>query len=543
MVDIRKRRLQELLTAHQNLERLKTNNSNVQSDDPRFVQAEEHLKQCKLAFKDSDRTVFEWLHIIEDYKGDIYDSTVQTLKFLEYDFLAAGANAMSRVLPPRMEFRPMIEMTPDHLEPQVEAELKDLGSDEDDTDATLKILDKWSKDSDLNEIVEEPPMVEPDILSLSLLMAQDIDESTARRALGYHNNNMQEALEWIFEGCPSLAKPKPEPVLPPPSEGDVTHAGGEGCVRLPSTLKRVEKMRERRRNEREARLRSREDARLAQVEAERKELERRERRMLRKEQKLAAKLQQQLQISSSQQPSHVTTSFNKSSSLLDMSDDEDYDNTIDHNLKSAQRGDVAAALKVDQLSRQHLNNNNSINNNFNLLNLDAPTPSNKQGENQTSNPFSAPRAFGEVQGSSNVDLLTILQPLPASSLSPFAPEHQNLTKPFTKSPPPPPPSAGVQRTQALNDIFGPAVASPPVPVASPSRPSPPPELSDLMPGFSSPSPPRQAPSLSKSNDIDLLGLGSVVSKGQEQNKSSNNNKNNDSSRKGGDDDPFALLGF
>ena len=46
----------------------------------------------------------------------------RTLKYLQYEFFATSAHSISGVLPARMEFRPMVEMTPEHLEAQVPTE-------------------------------------------------------------------------------------------------------------------------------------------------------------------------------------------------------------------------------------------------------------------------------------------------------------------------------------------------------------------------------------------------------------------------------------
>ena len=70
-------------------------------------------------FRAVDDELFEWLQILECYKCDIYDSLLQTLKYLQYDFFAGAAHAVAAVLPRRMEFRPMIEMTPQQLKPLV----------------------------------------------------------------------------------------------------------------------------------------------------------------------------------------------------------------------------------------------------------------------------------------------------------------------------------------------------------------------------------------------------------------------------------------
>jgi len=82
------------------------------------------LESAKMDFQDVDKHIFEWLYILEEYRGDILDSCLQTLKYLQYEFFATSAHAISVTLPSRMEFRPMVEMTPEHLEAQVEMELQ-----------------------------------------------------------------------------------------------------------------------------------------------------------------------------------------------------------------------------------------------------------------------------------------------------------------------------------------------------------------------------------------------------------------------------------
>ena len=72
-------------------------------------------------FKEVDDVLFEWLQMLESYKGDVYDSLLQTLKYLQYEFFAGAAHAINGVLPKRMEFRPMVEMTPQQLQPQVDS--------------------------------------------------------------------------------------------------------------------------------------------------------------------------------------------------------------------------------------------------------------------------------------------------------------------------------------------------------------------------------------------------------------------------------------
>jgi len=117
--------------------------------DRRFLQAKSNLESAKMAFHEVDKHVFEWLYILEEYRGDILDSTLQTLKYLQYEFFATSAHAVSSVLPSRMEFRPMVEMTPEHLEAQVEAELQEAeeGEEEVVTDFSVRLIEKLAKDN------------------------------------------------------------------------------------------------------------------------------------------------------------------------------------------------------------------------------------------------------------------------------------------------------------------------------------------------------------------------------------------------------------
>ncbi|KAF4692794.1 hypothetical protein FOZ62_010848, partial [Perkinsus olseni] len=76
--------------------------------------------------------VFEWLYTLEEYKGDVLDSTLQTLKYLQYEFFASSAHAVANVLPTRMEFRPMVEMTPQFLERQIQLSMEEEDLQESD---------------------------------------------------------------------------------------------------------------------------------------------------------------------------------------------------------------------------------------------------------------------------------------------------------------------------------------------------------------------------------------------------------------------------
>merc|ERR1719343_1905069 len=153
---------------------------NLPAYDKKFVQAQAHFESAKMTFNDVDRHVFEWLYILEEYRGDILDSTLQTLKYLEYEFFATSAHAISTSLPTRMEFRPMVEMTPEHLEAQVDMELQEseeagsavsaaTGAEAPMANFATRLIDKKVKDAPEEEQNTSVPV---DPLSLSSLLSQ-----------------------------------------------------------------------------------------------------------------------------------------------------------------------------------------------------------------------------------------------------------------------------------------------------------------------------------------------------------------------------------
>ncbi len=87
-------------------------------------------------------------------------------------------------------------------------------------------------------------MVDP--LSLSSLLSQGFDETDARRALRMHNNDTQAAMDWIVNGGKEG-----------PTQTDVADG-----VRMPTTIRRIQKLRTKRKEERE-RLRAEKAAREA----------------------------------------------------------------------------------------------------------------------------------------------------------------------------------------------------------------------------------------------------------------------------------------
>uniref|UniRef100_A0A7S4S5T5 UBA domain-containing protein n=2 Tax=Alexandrium monilatum TaxID=311494 RepID=A0A7S4S5T5_9DINO len=233
-LDIRRRRLIELSSAKKQLDDCAK--KNMPRTDRRYLQAQSNFESAKMTFHEVDRHVFEWLYILEEYRGDILDSTLQTLKYLEYEFFAASAHAISTSLPTRMEFRPMVEMTPEHLEAQVEMELKEsedgggavaaTGTTESPfADFSARLIDKKAKEEPSDG--DQGPALPVDPLSLSSLLSQGFEEGPARRALRLHRNDTQAAMDWLIDGQHEEVQKQKQA-----SDG----------VRMPTTIKRVQKL-------------------------------------------------------------------------------------------------------------------------------------------------------------------------------------------------------------------------------------------------------------------------------------------------------------
>lgn len=232
-LDIRRRRLTELTSAKKQFD--DCTKKNLTHTDKRYMQAQSNFEAAKSTFNEVDRHVFEWLYILEEYRGDILDSTLQTLKYLQYEFFATSAHAISISLPSRMEFRPMVEMTPDHLEVQVEMELQANEDDGDVAEGTgpavadfsLRLIEKKAKEEPDEQAAPALPV---DPLSLSSLLSQGFEEGPARRALRLHQNNTQAAMDWLIDGgTEDAASAKAAKAL-------------EDGVRMPTTVKRVQKL-------------------------------------------------------------------------------------------------------------------------------------------------------------------------------------------------------------------------------------------------------------------------------------------------------------
>mmetsp|Transcript_16274 Transcript_16274/g.37567 ORF Transcript_16274/g.37567 Transcript_16274/m.37567 type:complete len:586 (-) Transcript_16274:120-1877(-) len=260
-LDKRRRKLLELNTAKKHLDDV--GKKNVSKTDKKYLTSQAAFDAAKMAFHDVDRHVFEWLYILEEYRGDILDSTLQTLKYLQYEFFATSAHAISGVLPVRMEFRPMVEMTPDHLAVLVEMELQEEEDAEEEgeapepvvTDFSKRLIEKMAKDNKAkpgdgldSSASDANPTLPVDPLSLSSLMAQGFEEGPARRALRLHQNDTQAAVNWLLDGGTELS----------PSSKALPD------VRMPTTTKRTQKLKARRRAQQE-KLKRQEDPQAPQA--------------------------------------------------------------------------------------------------------------------------------------------------------------------------------------------------------------------------------------------------------------------------------------
>lgn len=171
--------------------------------DHRTAMATEEFNAAKRALHELDGRLFEWLFAIAEHRNDIFDSFLQTLKFLEYDLFSMAAESLSNSLPSSVEFRPMVEMTPEYLELQVEHELAmpDHDVDEDGLCPAFatRLVRRRGRDSQRCHR-ESGTRLPVDILSLSSLMSQGFEDGHVRRALQLHHNDTQAALNWLLAG-------------------------------------------------------------------------------------------------------------------------------------------------------------------------------------------------------------------------------------------------------------------------------------------------------------------------------------------------------
>ncbi|KAF4743784.1 DnaJ sub C member 24 [Perkinsus olseni] len=271
-LELRRRKLLEFTTADKALDDCKS--KRLRPGDRKYDDCKAARDLSRREFLEIDRQVFEWLYTLEEYKGDVLDSALQTLKYLQYEFFASSAHAVANVLPTRMEFRPMVEMTPQFLERQIQLSMEeedleesDKSSDENSSSENElrgigggrhgplsnfsdRLLEKMQKDG-LAPASE--PAIAVDPLSLCSLMSQgkyipeapsSFEEASARKALRHCHNDTQAALDYLIgRQHESMGRAGQRPS----SQGDIDE-DDEGVphteVRMPTTTKRIEKLKE-----------------------------------------------------------------------------------------------------------------------------------------------------------------------------------------------------------------------------------------------------------------------------------------------------------
>ncbi|CAE7463212.1 unnamed protein product [Symbiodinium natans] len=176
----------------------------LQDTDLRRKLAKSEFQASKAQFERINRSVFEWLYTLEEHRDDILDSCLQTLKHLQYDFLASAAHSISDVLPERMAFRRMTEMMPECLEAHVQNELQSTQESlEGETGEifALRLVERLARDGKERPgaAPESAPSAQPvDPLSLSSLLSHGFEEGPARRALRQTGNDTQAAMELLL---------------------------------------------------------------------------------------------------------------------------------------------------------------------------------------------------------------------------------------------------------------------------------------------------------------------------------------------------------
>ncbi|KAF4692993.1 hypothetical protein FOZ62_000756 [Perkinsus olseni] len=211
-----------------------------------------------------------------------------------------------------MEFRPMVEMTPQFLERQIQLSMEeedlqesDKSSDENSSSEndlrgigggrhgplsnfSDRLLEKMQKDG-LAPASE--PAIAVDPLSLCSLMSQGFEEAAARKALRHCHNDTQAALDYLIgRQHESMGRAGQRPT----SQGDIDE-DDEGVphteVRMPTTTKRIEKLKETKRRvmeKREERKRIKDEVDRAMKER-RKAKEDRDRRRRRRHKRRKAR--------------------------------------------------------------------------------------------------------------------------------------------------------------------------------------------------------------------------------------------------------------
>lgn len=176
---------------------------NLEVTDSRYLMAQSTYDAAKACFVEMDGSLFNWLFVLEEHRGDILDSLLQTLKHLQYDFFASAARAISDALPARMEFRPMVDMQAEILKHEVDLSLRTpeevLINDAGMCDFAARYHTRKSREAPSSQPASLA--VQVDALSLASLLARGFEEGPVRQALRRHNNDTQAALDWLTSGA------------------------------------------------------------------------------------------------------------------------------------------------------------------------------------------------------------------------------------------------------------------------------------------------------------------------------------------------------
>eukprot|EP01067_Filipodium_phascolosomae_P009810 Filipodium_phascolosomae@DN987_c0_g1_i1.p1 len=169
--------------------------------DPKYQSLIEKRDIANKNLYDYDAPLWEWVMVYNEHMWDIYDSALQTFKYLQYEFFSGCSHHVNTVLPNRMEFRPLVEMTPEpHLHLVVKMYLEGERNEYRNwhIDATKKLLEKWEEEGKLGTFETAQQEVDPIDLSI-LVQNHKFSNSLARFALS-KKGNVSDALEYLHSG-------------------------------------------------------------------------------------------------------------------------------------------------------------------------------------------------------------------------------------------------------------------------------------------------------------------------------------------------------
>eukprot|EP00916_Digyalum_oweni_P022825 GHVL01037800.1.p1 GENE.GHVL01037800.1~~GHVL01037800.1.p1 ORF type:complete len:450 (+),score=65.71 GHVL01037800.1:33-1382(+) len=198
---------------NKHIENQKCKNSEYEADvkfDSKYKELIDRREASQKNLYDYDAPLWEWLMVYNEFSWDIFDSCLQTFKYLQFDFFSGCSHHLNLLLPERMEFRPLVEMVP---EPQMHSVVRMyLESERNEyrnwqPDATKKLLSAWEEDGRwANDVVEEE---EYDPIDLqNLIINHKFSKQLSKFAL-QRKGNLQEALQYLLSGKATTDLMKP----------------------------------------------------------------------------------------------------------------------------------------------------------------------------------------------------------------------------------------------------------------------------------------------------------------------------------------------